>query len=74
MHENRTLRRVELAHAINRRRELLEVMKFTGRILAPPLSEEHKAALQRAEAELRDMESEYHRLNVEQIREDLKDQ
>ena len=47
-------------------------MKFAQDRLTSPVRERHASLIQRMTEELQKMEAEYHELNVEQIREELK--
>lgn len=72
MEENRKLRRAKLAQEIPRRRDLLSVMKSAQDRLPSPMRERRAMLIQQWTEELQDMETEYHDLNVELIREELK--
>jgi hypothetical protein len=73
MQESRQARRGKLAQEIARKRSSLSVMKFAQDRLPSPAKERHASLIQQMTEELQKMEVEYHELNVEQIREELKD-
>jgi hypothetical protein len=72
MQESRQARRGKLAQEIVRKRSSLSVMKFAQDRLPSPLRDRHASHIQQMTEELQKMEAEYHELNVEQIREELK--
>lgn len=74
MREDRQLRRAKLAQEIPRRRSSLSMMKFAQDRLPSPMRERRfrEGLIQKWTEELEKMESEYHELNVELIREELK--
>jgi hypothetical protein len=72
MQEDRRLRRAKLAQEIPRRRHSLSMMNFTQDRLPSPMRERHATLIQQWTEELEKMEAEYHELNVELIREELK--
>ena len=74
MREDRQLRRAKLAEEIPRRRSSLSVMKFAQDRLLSPMRERRfrENLIQKWTEELERMEAEYHELNVELIREELK--
>lgn len=72
MQESRQARRGRLAQEIVRKRSSLSVMKFAQDRLPSPVKERHASLIQQMTEELQKMETEYHELNVEQIREELK--
>lgn len=72
MQEDRQLRRAKLAQEIPRRRDSLSVMKFAQDRLPSPIRERRATLIQQWTEELEKMEAEYHELNVELIREQLK--
>lgn len=72
MQEDRQLRRAKLAQEIPRKRHSLSVMKFMQDRLPSPMRERQATLLEQWTEELEKMEAEYHELNVELIREELK--
>jgi len=72
MQESPQARRGKLAQEIVRQRSSLSAMKFAQDRLTSPVRERHASLIQRMTEELQKMEAEYHELNVEQIREELK--
>jgi hypothetical protein len=70
MQESRQIRRANLARAIKRRRDLLYVLEIAGEKLPLAAKERHARMIPRVREELRQMEIEYHDLNVQQIREE----
>jgi hypothetical protein len=72
MQESRQVRRGKLAQEIARKRSSLSVMKFAQDRLPSPVRERHASLIQQMTEELQKMEAEYHALNIEQIREELK--
>ena len=72
MEENRKLRRAKLAQEIPRKRDSLSLMKFAQNRLPSPMRERRAMLIQQWTEELQNMEAEYHELNVELIREELK--
>ena len=72
MQESRRVRRGKLAQEIARKRSSLSVMMFTQDRLPSPVRARHASLIQQMTEELQKMEAEYHELNVEQIREELK--
>ena len=73
MQESRQARRGKLAQEIVRKRSSLSEIKFAQSRLPSPVKERHASLIQQMTVELQKMEAEYHELNVEQIREELKD-
>jgi len=74
MQESRQVRRGKLAQEIACTRRRLEVMKITQNSLPSSAKERRLALIRGMTEELQKMEAEYHRLNVEQIRAELKGQ
>jgi len=72
MQESRQARRGKLAQEIARKRSSLSVMKSVQDRLPSHVKEHHASTIQLVTEELQKMEVEYHELNVEQIREELK--
>ena len=72
MQQDRQLRRAKLAQEIPRKRDSLSVMKFAQDRLPSPVRERRATLIQQWAEELEKMEAEYHELNVELIREQLK--
>ena len=72
MRESRQLRRGRLAQEIARKRRSLSVMTIAQDRLPSSVRERHAGLIEQMTEELRKMEAEYHELNVEQIREELK--
>lgn len=73
MQESRQRRRAKLAEEIARKRHSLYVMEIAQKVRLPsPVRERHASLIQQTTEELQKMEVEYHELNVEQIREELK--
>ena len=72
MQESRQLRRGRLAQEIARKRRSLSVMTIAQDALPAPVRERHASLIEQMTEELQKMEAEYHELNVEQIREELK--
>ena len=72
MQESRQFRRGRLAEEIARKRQSLSTMKITQDRLPSPVRERRANLIQQMTEELEKMEAEYHKLNVEQIREELK--
>jgi hypothetical protein len=72
MQESRQVRRGTLAQEIARKRHSLYVMKIAQDRLPSPLRERHASLIQEMTEELQKMEAEFHELNVQQIREELK--
>ena len=72
MQESRQVRRGKLAQEIARKRSSQSVMMFTQDRLPSPVRERRASLIQQMTKELQKMEAEYHELNVEQIREELK--
>ncbi|HWH60484.1 MAG TPA: hypothetical protein VN682_22850 [Terriglobales bacterium] len=73
MQESRTVRRVKLAETIERQRRTLAAMRLVAE--KGPTEEIKKYSAERIrvlEQELARMESEYHELNVQQIRDELR--
>jgi hypothetical protein len=71
-HESRQVRRAKLAEAIKHKRHSLYVLKITEGKVPSSLRERHAASIQRIAEELKQLEVEFHELNVQQIREELK--
>jgi hypothetical protein len=71
MQESRELRRGRLAEEIARKRRSLSVMIVPDG-LPSPARERRVRLIEQMTEELQKMEAEYHELNVEQIREELK--
>jgi hypothetical protein len=71
MQESRELRRGKLAEEIARKRRSLSVMIMPDG-LPLPARERRARLIEQMTEELQKMEAEYHELNVEQIREELK--
>ena len=74
MQESRQVRRGKLAQEIARKRRQLEAMKITQNCVPSSVKERHAVLIQDLTEELQKIEAEYHELNVEQIREELKGQ
>jgi hypothetical protein len=73
MQKSRQLRRAKLAEEIARKRRLLYAMKIVTQDKLPTgLRERHASLIQEMTEELQKMEVEFHELNVQQIREELK--
>jgi hypothetical protein len=72
MLESRQVRRARLAREIARKRDSLYVMKIAQGKLPSSVEERHATRIQQLTEELQKLEVEYHDLNVEQIREELK--
>lgn len=72
MQESREVRRAKLAEEIAGKRRSLYVMKLAQDRLPSPARERHAGLIQQMTEDLQKMETEYHELNVEQIREELK--
>ena len=72
MQKNRQLRRAKLAQEIPRMRDFLSIMKFAQDRLPSPKGDRHATLIRQWTEELEKMEAEYHELNVELIREQLK--
>jgi len=72
MQESRQVRRGRLAQEIARKRHLLYAMKIAQDGLPSTMRERHASFIQATTEKLQEMESEYHELNVQQIREELK--
>ena len=72
MQDSRQVRRGRLAEEITRKRHSLYVMKIAQDRLPSPMRERHASLIQQITEDLQKMEAEYHELNVEQIREELK--
>lgn len=69
--ESRQVRRAKLAEAIKHKRQTLYVLKITEGKLPSSLRERHAASIQRITEELKQLETDFHELNVQQIREEL---
>jgi len=69
---SRQLRRAELAEAIKRGRQSLHLLKTAEDKMPASLRERHASQIQKIAEELRQMEVEYHDLNVQQVREESK--
>jgi hypothetical protein len=74
MQESRQVRRGKLAQEIARKRRQLEAMKITQNSVPSSVEERHAVLIQDLTEKLQRIEAEYHELNVEQIREELKGQ
>jgi hypothetical protein len=72
MQESRQVRRGRLAEEIARKRHSLYSMKMAQGSLPPTMRERHASRVREMTEELQKMEAEYHELNVQQIREELK--
>jgi hypothetical protein len=72
MQESRQVRRGKLAQEITRKRHSLYVMRIAQDALPSPTKERHASLIQAMTEELQKMEVEFHELNVQQIREELK--
>jgi hypothetical protein len=72
MQESRQLRRAQLAEAIKRQRHLLYAMKLAEDKVPQSMKDRHTGSIQEITAKLHEMEVEFHELNVQQIREELK--
>jgi hypothetical protein len=73
MQKSRQVRRAKLAEGIARKRRLLYTMKIVTQDKLPTgLRERHASLIQEMTEELQKMEVEFHELNVQQIREELK--
>jgi len=73
MQKSRQVRRAKLAEGIARKRRLLYAMKIVTQDKLPTgLRERHASLIQEMTEELQKMEVEFHELNVQQIREELK--
>jgi len=72
MQESRQLRRAQLAEAIKRQRHLLHVMTLAKDKVPESLKDRHIGSIQEITKKLHEMEVEFHELNVQQIREELK--
>lgn len=72
MQESRQARIGKLAQEIARERRSLWEMKFMQEKFASSVGEKHATIIREMSEELQKMEAEYHDLNVEQIREELK--
>ena len=71
MQESRQVRRGRLAEEIARKRHSLYLMKMAQGSLPSTMRERHASRGEMTE-ELQKMKAEYHELNVQQIREELK--
>lgn len=72
MQESRQLRRAQLAESIQRQRHSLHMMKLVEDKAPDSVKERHTGRIQEITKQLHEMEIEYHELNVQQIREELK--
>jgi hypothetical protein len=72
MQQSRQVRRGKLAQEVARKRHSLCVMRIAQDGLPSPMRERHVSLIQAMTEELQKMEAEYHELNVQQIRDELK--
>jgi hypothetical protein len=71
--ESRQSRIAKLAPEIARKRRKLSIMKIAHDKVPPYMRERHGNQIQQISEELQKLEAEFHNLNVEQIREELRD-
>ena len=72
MEESRQVRRAKLAETIQRKRHSLYVLKITEGKVPSSMKERHGTSIQRITEEIQKLEEDFHKLNVQQIREELK--